>query len=281
MSCVFHKDLSRFVRLAEPLLLQNEAANSLLLGLIGRAATAEDPMPVMMTLEDASVIKSVALLTPYNLVLTFTDNDDLEDLADAIKDRRLVVPGVVGPAHETQRFARDWAELVPCEFKLNMDQGDYRLSQVTFPRSTSASPVGKMREVVAGDTPLIKRWLEEFCNEAMPGDTNARERTRAGVDQKVQNGDFSLWEYQGQPVSMAAKTRPTQNGICINAVYTPKTLRRHGHASALVAHLSQKMLETGYKFCFLFTDLTNPVSNGIYQNIGYQMVGHSRHYLFT
>jgi predicted GNAT family acetyltransferase len=39
-----------------------------------------------------------------------------------------------------------------------------------------------------------------------------------------------------------------------------------------VVALSQLLLDTGYAFCFLFTDLNNPTSNHIYQEIGYRAV---------
>jgi uncharacterized protein len=36
--------------------------------------------------------------------------------------------------------------------------------------------------------------------------------------------------------------------------------------------VSQAQLGAGRRFCFLFTDLANPTSNKIYQQIGYQPV---------
>jgi predicted GNAT family acetyltransferase len=41
------------------------------------------------------------------------------------------------------------------------------------------------------------------------------------------------------------------------------------------------MLDRGYRFCFLFTDLANPTSNGIYQRIGYRYVCEFRQINFT
>jgi len=40
----------------------------------------------------------------------------------------------------------------------------------------------------------------------------------------------------------------------------------------VTAGVSQYLLDLGYKFCFLFTDLLNPTSNHIYQQIGYKPV---------
>ena len=41
---------------------------------------------------------------------------------------------------------------------------------------------------------------------------------------------------------------------------------------ACVAALSQQRLASGKLFCTLFTDLGNPTSNSIYQQIGYRPV---------
>src|SRR4051794_1327852 len=45
-----------------------------------------------------------------------------------------------------------------------------------------------------------------------------------------------------------------------------------------VAAVSQHLLDSGRKFCFLFTDLANPTSNKIYQQIGYEPVSDFRHW---
>lgn len=71
---------------------------------------------------------------------------------------------------------------------------------------------------------------------------------------------------------MAGAGGRTPNGIRISAVYTPPDLRCRGYASALTAAVSQDQLNRGRRFCFLFTDLANPTSNKIYQEIGYRPV---------
>ena len=53
------------------------------------------------------------------------------------------------------------------------------------------------------------------------------------------------------------------------------------HYLATVAALSQLLLDSGRKFCFLFTDLSNPTSNHIYQAIGYRPVCDVDEYRFS
>ena len=54
---------------------------------------------------------------------------------------------------------------------------------------------------------------------------------------------------------------------------TPVPHRGHGYASGVVAHASKLALASGARGCTLFTDLMNPVSNRIYERIGYRRVG--------
>jgi predicted GNAT family acetyltransferase len=41
------------------------------------------------------------------------------------------------------------------------------------------------------------------------------------------------------------------------------------------------ILDSGKKFCFLFTDQANPTSNSIYQKIGYEPVCDFHEYTFS
>ena len=79
---------------------------------------------------------------------------------------------------------------------------------------------------------------------------------------------------------MAAAARPTLHGITVNLVYTPPEHRGRGYASNCVAALSQRMLDGGYQFCTLFTNLANPTSNDIYQQIGYRQIADFNEYRF-
>jgi len=112
--------------------------------------------------------------------------------------------------------------------------------------------------------------MDAFLEEAMPGfpkDPNAGARM-AG------NGRTWLWcAPGGEPVSAANNPRRVAGWWAIGYVYTPPERRGHGWATSLVAHASRWALEGGAAGCTLFTNLANPVSNRIYERIGYRRVG--------
>jgi uncharacterized protein len=116
--------------------------------------------------------------------------------------------------------------------------------------------------------------------DAVPHEERTREQYLDAANTAIEQGYAYLWITDEKFVSTAHVGRPTKNGISVRAVYTPKIFRKNGFASAVVAHLSQTMFDSGYKFCVLYTDLSNPTSNKIYQNVGYCEVSDSKHFIF-
>lgn len=285
------RDAAAFSRRAEPYLLRDEAAHCLAIGICGtlRAAAPKQlarlrpPIYLALVTEGRAVL-AVALRTPpFNVVLSlFADSAPEEAIAAAlVSDLRAVygdaLPGVIGPKPETAAVARAWQHATGQTPHLNLAERIYQLETVIPPTGVS----GVLRRATEADRPLLEAWLEAFDAEAMaPGDhmdaatwvTNALTvPTRGAV----------LWQDGGRPVSLAGYGNPTPHGIRIGPVYTPPELRGHGYASALVAALSQRLLDEGRQFCFLYTDLANPISNSIYQKVGYRPVTDVDMYRFT
>lgn len=57
----------------------------------------------------------------------------------------------------------------------------------------------------------------------------------------------------------------------VGPVFTPPDQRGSGYASALTAHVSAVLLDTGSQVC-LYTERDNPTSNRIYAAIGFEPV---------
>lgn len=266
-------EVPAFVERTSPFLLTHEAHNNLLLGISTELArnpsTFGTEAPVMLTVEDEGAVVLAALQTPpNNLVLSHTEHHAALDLlASALAAEGQSLPGVQGTRADAEHFAQHWAALHGQQIALVMDLRIYQLTKVRQP-----APVpGQMRRATEADRALLEAWFAAFHTEATPG--GLASDTAALVTRWLTspNRYLALWN-DGEPVALAGATGPTPNGIRIGAVYTPPEHRRRGYASALVAALSQYQLDTGKRFCFLFTDLGNPTSNRIYQVIGYEPV---------
>jgi predicted GNAT family acetyltransferase len=138
---------------------------------------------------------------------------------------------------------------------------------------------GHLRSARNDEVDLMADWIFNFSVDAhVPADAA---EARASAEWRIGSGDMFVWEVDAQPVSLAVKSRPSSHGITVGLVYTPCALRNRGYASACVAALSQQLLDAGWEFCSLYTDLANPTSNSIYQRIGYRPVCDSNEYDFN
>jgi uncharacterized protein len=124
---------------------------------------------------------------------------------------------------------------------------------------------------------LVAAWTHAFNIDCFGPDKNLPE---GDITPKIVNKEVFFWEDKW-PVSMVAKSRPTDKGITVNYVYTPPELRGKGYATSCVAELSRNVLKSGKEFCTLYTDLANPTSNSIYKKIGYNPVCDSVEYTFA
>jgi len=104
--------------------------------------------------------------------------------------------------------------------------------------------------------------------------------TLEGAKKSIRLKRTFFWVVDDEVVSITIAVRPQIKGICISGVYTPPQFRRRGYARALVSEVSKEMLIRGYALTNLFTDLSNPTSNKIYQEIGYYPVCDYHQYEF-
>jgi predicted GNAT family acetyltransferase len=273
-------DAGAFLDGAGRLLLADEPRHNLVLGIAGtvRAGGALYAERRFWIVRDSRRPVAAALRTPpFNLVLARPDSGAaLDALVEALAGEEL--PGVTGALPEADAFAARWAKRQGVTTRKTMAQGVYALERVEPPPRPSGSP----REPAEGDRDLVLRWWLAFAAEAIHEGGPGLAQAERAVDHRLASphDGFLLWEDAGQPVSLAGWGGPTPNGIRIGPVYTPPELRGRGYATALTADLSQRLLDGGRRFCFLYTDLANPTANGIYERIGYTRVCESAEIAF-
>jgi hypothetical protein len=258
---------SDFLAAAQAALAENEAANCLPLGLAAQLVEHPERIttpPYLAAVEDeASVVATAMMTLPSRLVLSLSQSPRaLALLAADAYDASPDLDTITGPVPVTKWFAEHWRAITGGSVTPGMFERIYQLRRVNHPVGVP----GQARRATPADRDLLVQWFAEFEREAFgtpAGDVGAR------VDGifAIRSRGIYLWDHNG-PVSMAGYGGRTPHGIRIGPVYTPRALRGHGYASALVARLSQDQLDSGRQFCCLYTDLANPTSNHIYQVIG-------------
>lgn len=271
-----YTDVQAFYRDVRGVLLRHEAQNILPLGnlMIGFAgndtAGWRDPAHwLMAAVSDGADIRLTALMTPpHNLTLYATDNriDDsaLACLAGGLAQAGVSVPGVTTEKALAERFTQAYTQTMRLGHKVLVNQRIYELTRVN---PAIHSPDG-LRLARESDMAFLPDWFAGFHRDCF-GPSGNMPDFAADSRYHVASQKLYILEDHGVPVSMAKISREMQTVCCVGYVYTPPSFRGRGYATACVAGVSRAVLSGGYSKCALYTDLANPVSNSIYQKIGY------------
>jgi RimJ/RimL family protein N-acetyltransferase len=204
---------------------------------------------------------------PFPVVLTAVAVEAAAELA-AVRMAARPVGGVNAYPEVAEAFADGWRDRNRGgRVDVHRRQRLYRLSELVWP---DPAPAGTARMADDADVKLTADWFAAFIDEV--DDMGKGEDQSAAAREKIRHAGVMLWEADGDPVSIACNTMPVTGMVRIGPVYTPPEARGHGYASAATAALSRRLLEAGAEEVVLYTDLANPVSNSIYQRIGYRPV---------
>lgn len=267
MKLTAHGTSDQFLVMTREALLREEAANNLMLGVALRIRGKEG-LYHLITVHEGRKLALAALQTPPFPVTLFCPGELCDEaltlVANHLYDVGAQLPGVSGRSGLPEQFAKIWSSLKNVQFHEQLSMRVYQLREVIPP---PARP-GYFRIATMHDLPVLTEWMRAFLIEALHGE-NA-DAAGETTQRRINDGELFVWDIAGHPVTMAASTRPLIKGITVNMVYTPPELRGRGYASVCVAALSRHLLNEGWAYCALFTDLGNPTSNSIYQKIGYR-----------
>ncbi|ASN03995.1 GNAT family N-acetyltransferase [Virgibacillus necropolis] len=281
MNIHFEKDPEKYLKLVESLLLEKEACNNLMLGILSRIVAGHSLYEgaLLGYVEKNGVAIFPFMQTPPNNWifpdLEVTSEDVTKEVAAFLWDKQIEVPGILGPDFLVKPFVEEWEKWNKVTSTIHMKQLIYQLDKVNPIPSTAG-------ELVVADNKyhqLITEWLLQFGQEA--NEVISREDADHLAIQFLNDRSTFLWLVDGKPVSMVNRSRKTKNGATVNAVYTPDNYKRRGYATSSVAALTSKLLSEGAQFCSLYTDADYPTSNRVYKKIGYYEVGTSVVYEFT
>jgi uncharacterized protein len=279
--CVEDPDLPTFAAAAMPWLERDPVVHNVLCTVT--RSRLEGLLPLepdalwLRLLDGTGGLAGVGVQTPpRGLLLSSMPGEGAMAMADHLVPLRGDLPGVNGPQEPATAFAGRFTRHTGRTAVEGLCGRMYRLDAVTPPNGVA----GQLREATRADRELLVAWLSGFSAETLPH--QPADDTSEIVDRRLDQGGYLwLWEDRGVPVSLLMVSRPAAGVIRIGAVYTPPELRGHGYASGNVAAICQRVLAAGATACMLYTDRGNPVSNRIYQRIGFRPVGDTQEWVFT
>ncbi|RNF39238.1 GNAT family N-acetyltransferase [Planococcus salinus] len=267
-----------FADKVEPYLYAEEEKNSLFIGVLGQIKTGRYEDYFLATVEDEGELVAACLMTPpYPLeLLIFKQIPDIEKfIVGQLVDSEVEVNGVGGEQETAYVFADAWVAQTGDSVKVRMNQGLLRIDSLNkgWEKSEGTWKVASKKEAS-----LLEQWFMDFHRETgLPLYTAAENKRK--IENFIEEKEIYVWEVDGEVVSSMKKSRPSRHGISISFVYTPEEHRGKGYAKTLVAEVTEELL-LEFDFVLLYTDLQNPASNKIYQEIGYEEIANPVELLF-
>jgi hypothetical protein len=200
---------------------KEEALNNLLLGIIRHVQHSEplpEHKPCFLKVVDGVQILLVGVMTPPQKLVLYSDTLPepaiFSELAVYLKADGWRIPGVLGPTPLSTYFADAWSAQTGLSKEPGVRQRTFWLRQVV----NHSKALGCLRLASTTDLDLLSEWMYGFHCEVWADTVPQDLVLQRGVVEKL-IGQKALYIWQDrQPVSMAAQTRASTNGIAINAV---------------------------------------------------------------
>ena len=244
MQIVWHDHIESFLADTLDHLESHEAVNNLMLGIALRLQKDSDYYQnvELVTVQGPQGLILAGVMTPPEKFIIYGvsgwNDGSLEYLVNGLLERKVDVPGVVGPKELAEKFAALWAMKKGCVIELDMHMRVYELRSVNL----DVIGEGHLRVAEERDLDFLVEAIVEFQKDAGLDVKPDLVRCTESAKRRVSERSAFLWEHEGRVVSLAAKSRPTRHGVTLNLVYTPKELRGRGYATSCVATLSQQLL---------------------------------------
>jgi len=273
-------EVSVFLNKVTPTLLREAEIHSMIISLALKCREQKKEVALLargMNFDGTLAVAGIQTDIVRPMIISNSNSENAKKFARALLKKNIYLPGVNGPLLAVDAFSKVWEEEKKVKLQLGLNLRLFELRKVIMPARVS----GLWREATLRDEDLLCQWLDEFGSEAVPHDPKtAGDILHEHVRKMIEGKKMFLWEDKGERVCLVATSRETEKETWIAPVYTPKCFRARGYAGALLANVSQLIVERG-KIVLLFTDLANPTSNSIYPKVGYRALADFRHVLFV
>jgi predicted GNAT family acetyltransferase len=254
--------------LREPLRVR-AIENNVFLGVMDRMAVKPQRDHLRLAVWDGEALVLAALMTPpYRLSLAHSGRgiEGIATLADHLLAAKAQIPGVVSESPIAEAFEASWLRRVRGRRQSARARLLYRAETVIAPKDIP----GAMRQAEPANIDRHCAWELGFAEEV---EATADERNPDHIRKRVQSwlDEKALfdWVVDGVAVAQGGVYPIGVDGARVLAIYTPPENRGRGFAQAITAALTQHAFNQG-RWCVLYTDADNPITNKIYPRVGYR-----------
>ena len=265
-----YEDINLFWNDTKELLEKDEWYNCLMIGncIEGVGKGINDWF--MTTITDNYNIELIMLYRkPWKLILYSPTNNYSDEILEFASseiykyDKELL--GVNSEKSVANKFSKYYCDLSNMKYSVhtelmillleNLEDGKL-LEDITY------------RKCTLNDKDILIKYIQNFMKEALNEECDY-EKAEEKFNKYLKNGYYVL-EKDNKIVCQANISRIMKYGKCVSGVYTPKEERGKGYAYNLIYRISRDLIDSGDKYCVLYTDDSNPISNHVYEKIGYK-----------
>lgn len=269
-----YTDMKKFTEENGDLILEKEWLNNLMVG------NCEDGLKygidenwLLASLVDNDKTELILLLRrPWNLLLYSPTNNVSDELykyvAEQIAKIDTEIPGVNAEKEIANKFARYYCKITGKNIKSSMPMRILLLEKI---KESKLRDDVSYRKANINDKEVLKKFIFEFYEEAL-NKKLSDEELEIDFNKHAQNNfeNYFVLEKDGKIVAQTTSSRKLKKGKCISGVYTQAQERGNGYAYNLVYRITKRFLDNGAEYCVLYTDDKNPISNHVYEKIGYK-----------
>lgn len=265
-----YEDPNEFIKENKKLILEKEWLNNLMVGNLDDAINDgidENWLLARVTNNEKTEL-IIFLRRPWKLLLySPTDNKSDELYKFAAEEIYKVdknIPGVNTEKEIGKKFSEEYCKIAKKEWKLRFEMRILLLEKLAKAKLRDDVTYRKAEQ---RDKEILKGFSKEFHREAL-NEERSEELLEESFNKNLEKGYYVL-EKDGKIVAQTVSTRKLSKGKSVSGVFTPKEERCKGYAYNLIYRVSKEFLDNGAEYCVLFTDDTNPISNHVYEKIGY------------
>ena len=89
------------------------------------------------------------------------------------------------------------------------------------------------------------------------------------IETMLGHNDLFVLLDRGAVVTMGRLQRIIPGARAVGVIYTPPQYRGHGYSTCCTQQLTRRIFESGYDYAYLYAEADNPISNHVYEKLGY------------
>ncbi len=95
-------------------------------------------------------------------------------------------------------------------------------------------------------------------------------KLKTDIAAMLKSNDLYVLMEQNTVVTMGRLQRKIPGARAVGVIYTPPRYRGRGYSTCCTRQLTRLILDGGYAYAYLYAEADNPVSNHVYEKLGYR-----------